>query len=120
MLRNFKSLLLVGPLLLTACANSEYRAERDMCTATWMQKIPPRYVDEVYNKTYTRRVPTGQTQCVTTGTTTNCTQGMRDETFTLPAVRTVDANASQRDIQITACTKKACIARFGNAECKAE
>jgi hypothetical protein len=103
---------------LVACSTPEFQAERSSCTATWMSNIPPRLEREIYNETRTRQVPTGQTTCVTTGNIVTCNQVMRTEFYTVPAVRTVDRNKPRRDAQIDDCTRRACLARFGNAECK--
>jgi hypothetical protein len=103
---------------LVGCGTPEFQAERSTCTATWMANIPPRYEQEIYNQTQSRQVPTGQTTCVTTGNIVTCNQVMRTEYYTVPAVRTVDRNKPRRDVQIDACTRQACLARYGNAECK--
>ena len=120
MLRNI--FLLGAGLLLASCSTTEFREEKGICTATWMKKIPPRYEQEMYNQTHTRQVPTGQTSCITTGygysAYTNCTQIMRTEYYTTPAVRTVDRNASRRDARISSCTQQKCNQKYGNAECK--
>ena len=120
MLRNI-SLFGLG-LLLASCSTPEFRTEESICTATWMQKIPPSFEQEMYNQTLSRQVPTGQTSCTTTGDgnseVTNCTQIMRTENYTAPAVRTVDINESRRNAQISLCTQQKCIQTYGNAECK--
>ena len=119
-----KGLAVVGSaLILAGCTTAEFRQEKSTCTATWMKKIPPRYEQEMYNKTQMRQVPTGQTRCTTTGfgstAYTDCTQIMRTEYYTVPAVRTVDRNEGRRDAKIDACTRQKCIAKYGNAECEA-
>lgn len=115
------SLLGVG-FLLASCSTTEFREEKGICTAIWAKKIPPRYEQEMYNQFHSRQVPTGQTSCTTTGygytAYTNCTQIMRTEYYTTPAVRTVDRNASRRDAQISACTEQKCDEKYGNVECK--
>lgn len=114
---------LAAIMVLLSCTTTEYREEKTQCTADWMEKIPPLFVQELYNETYTREVPTGQTECVTSGVGlsayTSCTAVMRTEYYTLPAVRTVDRNQGQRDRQIAACTQRTCIQKYGNADCKA-
>ena len=109
-------------LMLASCATAEFREEKGICTATWMKKIPPRYEREMYNQLQFRQVPTGQISCTTTGfgysAYTNCTQLMRTEYYTVPAVRTVDRNKGRRDTKISACTQQKCTAKYGNVECK--
>lgn len=119
----FRRITIVGvALALASCASPEFREEKDICTATWMKKIPPRYGQETYNNIQSRQVPTGQTTCTTTGygysAYTNCTQSMRTEFYTVPAVRTVDRNKGERDERISACTQQKCYAKYGNVECK--
>jgi hypothetical protein len=119
-----KKITIMGVVfMLASCATTEFREEKGICTATWMKKIPPRYEQEMYNKSQSRQVPTGQTSCTTTGygytAYTNCTQLMRTEFYTVPAVRTVDRNQSRRDSNISACTQQKCTAKYGNVECKA-
>jgi hypothetical protein len=115
-----KGAVLFGSLVaLASCGTAEYQATRSSCTATWMQKIPPVYEQELYNQTQYREVPTGETTCTSTGGTITCKQIMRTEAYTVVAVRTVDRAESRRVVQIDACTKEACTRQYGNAECKA-
>ena len=120
MLRNI--FLLGAGLLLASCSTTEFREEEGICTATWMKKIPPRYVKETYNKKMSRKVPTGKITCDTytigSYTSTDCEQVMRREYYTVPAVRTVDKNKSRRVAQISSCTRQKCNRKYGNAECK--
>ena len=119
MYKQMKIIAILGALLLLAsCGTPEFRAEQSMCQATWAQKIPPRLERELYNQTRTRQVPTGRTVCQTVGTKTICDQIMRTQTYTVPAVRTVDRNKPRRDVQIRACTQSRCVQKFGNADCK--
>ena len=107
--------------LLVGCATQELREERALCTSQWMQTIPPVFEKELYNKTMSREVPTGQVNCTTTGTyirSTSCTQVMRTEYYTVPAVRTIDRNEDVRDAQIKSCVQSQCIQKFGNSDCK--
>jgi len=112
------SLLAVG-VVLASCGTPEYRAERNVCASEWLTKIPPRYEQELYSVTESRRVPTGRTTCKEEGNTIICDQVMRTEYYSVPAIRTVDRNKRRRDAQISVCTQKACQVRFGNVECKA-
>ncbi|MCX7565357.1 hypothetical protein OS189_03235 [Sulfitobacter sp. F26169L] len=115
----FRQVVVTGAFaMLASCGTPEYRAEQSLCKTSWLNKIKPRFEQELYNRTETRQVPTGQTTCQTVGATTNCIQVMRTEYYTVPAVRTVDRNKPRRDAQIDLCTKNQCVAKFGNAECK--
>ncbi len=105
-------------VVLASCGTPEYRAEKDICTSTWMTKIPPRLEQELYNQSHSRQVPTGRTTCTGSGNSVTCNQVMRTEYYTLPAVRTVDRNKPRRDAQINACTQTICLKKFGNPECK--
>ena len=104
--------------VLASCGTPEFRAEQEICKATWLSKIPPRLEQEFYNQSYTRLVPTGRTTCTGVGNSVTCNQVMRTEYYTLPAVRTVDRNKAQRDPQIRECTQQKCAEKFGNVECK--
>lgn len=102
---------------LAACGTPEYRAERSICEAEWVQRIPPRYEQQLVERTRYEQRPTGQSTCTTTGTVTNCTAQMTTIAIPYTAVETVDVNASRRTVQIEACAAKACQQKFGNAEC---
>ena len=108
--------------ILTSCATSQFREENSICTETWMAIIPPHYEQETYDQIRSRQVPTGQITCTTWGfgytATTNCTQQMRTEFYTVPSVRTVDRNKNRRDAEIIACTQQRCNFKYGNDECK--
>jgi hypothetical protein len=104
--------------LAAGCGTPEFRAEKSICTSDWLAKIPPRFEQELYNQSQSRQVPTGQTTCTGSGNTVTCNQVMRTEYYTVPAVRTVDRNEQRRSVQITACTQRMCVEKFGNAECK--
>lgn len=115
-------IILTSVLAISGCASKEYRAEKLQCSAAWRNKIPPRYEQEMYNQIQSRQVPTGQTNCTTTGygytAYTSCTQVMRTEYFTVPAVRTVDRNAARRDAKILSCTINQCLKKYGNKDCE--
>ncbi|NVO28661.1 hypothetical protein HJ526_14615 [Donghicola sp. C2-DW-16] len=115
-----RKLTALALLVAASCGTPEYRAERSLCEAEWAVKIPPVYVKEIYNETRTREVPTGQSICepVKKSKKMVCQDVMRTETYTIPALRTVDRNEGRRDIQIRACAIAACQQKFGNAECK--
>jgi hypothetical protein len=105
-------------LIMSGCSSVEFRQEKDMCESTWMSKIPPVYEQEMYNKSQTRQVSTGQTYCTGYGYSLNCRTRMRTEYYTVPAIRTVDKNEYQRDAEIKSCTRIKCIQRMGNARCE--
>ncbi len=116
---NMKILATIGfYLFLVGCSTPQFRAEEAGCTSTWMAKIPPNYVQEMYNQTMTRQVPTGYTTCTGYGYSITCTESMRTEYYTVPAVRTVDTQKAGRDAQIGSCTQAACFSKYGNSECK--
>ncbi len=114
--------LLVIGLFLASCSTTEFREEKGICKATWMKKIPPRFEQETYNKRMSRQVPSGRTNCRTTGygysLRTTCNAVMQTEYYTVLAVRTVDRNKSRRNAQISSCTRQKCNRKYGNAECK--
>jgi len=115
-----KKIALIGVgLFFTSCGTAEFREEKSICTSTWMSKIPPRFEQEMYNSMESRQVPTGQTTCTGYGNFITCNQIMRTEFYNVPAVRTVDRNATRRDPEINSCTQNMCVKKFGNVECKA-
>jgi hypothetical protein len=69
-----------------------------------MKKIAPRYEQEMYNRSMSRQVPTGRTNCITNGfgnyAYTTCNDIMKTEYYTVPSVRTVDRNQSRRDTKL--------------------
>jgi hypothetical protein len=109
------------PLVL-ACGTPEYRAERSVCEAEWVRKIPPRLERQLVERVRYIEVPTGRTTCTTTNTPTgavqNCVSQTRTEAIPYTTVETVDVNAPRRDVQIRACAAQACSRKFGNPECK--
>ena len=119
---NVRKLLIPGLALalLTSCATAEYKQAENGCRAKFMTQIPARFEQEMYNQSQTRQVPTGQTTCTGYGNTVNCQQVMRTEYYTVPAVRTVDRNASMRNSLIRSCTQTLCSQQYGNLECKAK
>ena len=45
-----KKMALMGMgVLLASCATAEFMEEEGICSATWTNKIPPRYEQEMYN-----------------------------------------------------------------------
>lgn len=113
----------VLPALLLAaiaasCGTPEYRAERSICEAEWMQKIPPNYERQIVERVRYIQVPTGLSTCTTVNNVQQCRSQMRSEAIPYTAVETVDVNAPRRDPQIAACAARVCQAKFGNPECK--
>lgn len=109
--------LLAFATLLAGCGTVEYQATRNACAAEWQSKIPPRFEQEFYNRRESRQVPSGRTTCTGFGNFIQCTESMRTEYYTVPAVRTVDRNQARRDAQIRMCTQSNCVRQYGNAEC---
>ena len=113
------ALILPAALVLVSCGTPEYRAERSVCEAEWMQKIPQRFAQRVVQRVKYIEVPTGEMVCTPgKGGKQHCVSKMRLEDVPYTEVETYDANKPQRDIQIRACAVKACTAKFGNAECE--
>ena len=112
------SILVLFISLLSACSSPQYRAAKGNCERTWLTNIPPQMEQELYNKTESRQVPTGQTNCTTYYGQTTCQAVMRTEYYTVPAVRTVDKNKPQRDQEIIRCAQQFCINTMGNHLCE--
>lgn len=121
MRRVFLSILALAPLLMS-CGTPEFRAERSVCEAEWLQKIPPRLERQLVERIRYVRVATGRSTCTTTATATGSVQNCVAETELEPipytTVETIDVNAPGRDVQIRACAAAACTAKFGNPQCK--
>lgn len=106
-------------LLPVACGTPEFRAERSVCEAEWQAKIPPRYERQIVERIRWIQVPTGVSTCTTNSQgVQTCVAQMRSEAIPYTAVETVDVNAPRRNVQVQACTGKACAQKFGNAECR--
>ena len=100
-----KKIAFVGSaIFLVSCSTTEFRQERGVCQSIWMKKIAPRYEQEMYNRSMSRQVPTGRTNCITNGfgnyAYTTCNDIMKTEYYTVPSVRTVDRNQSRRDTKL--------------------
>lgn len=111
-------LMIPAVVLLGSCGTPEYRAERAICEAEWQQRIPPRYEQQLVERTRYEERPTGQSTCVTHGDLTECNEVMTTISIPYTAVETVDVNAPRRDVQVAACAAKVCQQKFGNAECE--
>ena len=105
--------------LLASCVTQEFVENKSQCEAIWLNKMPPKYRENIYNSIRTRQVPTGTTNCYQTLSGVTCNQVMRTEIYTVPAVQTIDVFKAGRDARIAACTQRKCIERYGNAECNA-
>lgn len=112
--------ILTLTLMVVSCDTPEFRQEQNICTSKWVDKILPRYEQEIYTQTLSREVPTGETTCTMTGSIMTCKQVMRTEYYSVPAVRTVDRNETRRAAKINACTQKKCFKKYGNASCETE
>ncbi len=110
--------LLILPLLAAGCATPEYRAERALCEATWLRNIPPSYYDTWVEQMRPERRFTGRTTCVTHRNVTRCEHEMGTVFVPYMTLVTVDRHKPERDAEIARCTAEACLARYGNAECK--
>jgi len=115
-------ILKIGLLLVAAtlagCGTPEFRQERQICKAKWLQKIPPEYKDHVVMRTRYESRPDGNITCTTTGSTTQCSQGKILVPVPYMAVETYDINAERRAGKIKACTENRCTSKFGNPSCK--
>lgn len=119
-MRPARLILFVALAAVTACGTPEYRAEYSACEAEWLQKIPPKYEQRMVNKVRYVDQPTGRTVCEKEGEKLICVP--ETEKVGIPYVdfETVDVRKSERDAQIRNCAQQACIATFGNPECKTE
>ncbi|MBC7157708.1 MAG: hypothetical protein H5U20_09365 [Rhodobacteraceae bacterium] len=111
--------MVAAAVVLGSCTTPEYRAERDICSAEWLKRIPPLYERQTVNRIRYEQRPTGVTHCTTTGTTTTCVDEMRSVAIPYVSVETVDVNAGRRKTRIDACAAQACLARYGNTTCEA-
>jgi len=112
-------LILVAALaVLSACGTPEYRLERRHCEAEWMQNIPPVYENEIVIRYRSEERPSGETICTTKGATTRCTPVMETVSVPYQAVERVDIRKAERDPQIDSCAARACLAIYGNSECR--
>lgn len=102
---------------LTACGTPEQQQTRALCTAEWMEKIPPKTELRLVTNRYYELVPTGKSICVTEGNTTTCQDEMKRDWIERQEIEEVDLNGPERAAQIKACTLKQCLANYGNAEC---
>jgi len=106
-------------LFLSSCGTPEYRDEHTHCEAEWLLKIPPVYQQELVTKYRTKERLTGETVCTTEGATTTCERVKERISVPYQTVEKVDIKKPQRTPQIQSCTKRACLAKYGNSKCEA-
>jgi hypothetical protein len=106
-------------LAVAGCGTPEFRAERTLCEAEWLQKIPPVYEQRVVEHERWVRVPTGVTDCETTNRGRRCTVETELVEQSYATVERVDIHKPERDARIRVCAQTACVKKFGNPECKA-
>lgn len=110
-------LAVLALMAIGACTTPEYRAERATCAAIWLERLPPEYRTVVITHFGWERTYAGQI-CVTQEGTTTCTPRytsvFRPETL----IERVDLRAEQRRAEIAACTRAACLARYGTPDCR--
>ena len=106
-------------LAVAGCGTPEFRAERSICAAEWLEKIPPVYELRVVEHTRYVRVPTGVTDCETDGKRRRCTVETELQERTYTSMDRVDIRQPERDARIRVCAQAACVQKFGNPECKA-
>ncbi len=106
-------------LILSGCVASEFREQSDICTALWMQKMPPRLQHQVYQIERSRKVKGNPSECREINNIYICNVIESSENYTVNVLRTVDENMTARNENISACTQNVCLQHFGNAECKA-
>ena len=120
MRRRVICLICLGVATLAAgCATPQFRAERAVCEAEWIERIPPVYEERLVNRTRYEQRPTGVTTCTTEDGVETCVAQMESVAVPYVAVETVDIRKAERDARIAACTRRACVAKYGNAECDA-
>ena len=110
--------LAVALAVLSACGTPEYRLERRHCEAEWMLKIPPVYENQIVTRFRSEERPSGETICETKGSITKCTPVMETVSVPYQDIERVDIRKAERDPQIDSCAALACMAIYGNAECK--
>lgn len=108
----------LGLLAMAGCGTPEFRAERSICAAEWMQKVPPKYENQIVERTRRVRVPTGPLICEGQGKRRHCERDTEVREITYNAIERVDVRKLERDIKIRECVQAACTAKFGNPQCK--
>jgi hypothetical protein len=105
-------------LALAGCVTSEFQAQSDICTALWMQKLPPLLEEQLYQIERSRRVNVNPSECIELNNIYICDVIERSENYTVNVVRTIDKNMSLRNENISACVQDMCLKIFGNTRCK--
>ncbi len=111
-------LLLVLLCSISACATPEYRQEYATCEQKMAREIPRNFQVVPVTRSHSFLVPTGRSTCIQRGNRSDCQAEMRTEYQYYTAFETQDVNESWRWGQTRVCTAQACLARFGNQQCK--
>ena len=111
-----KVLFFIG-LVSSGCTNSEYRTEQTFCEAKYLEKIPSQYIQRTVTAYKKEMVPTGKLTCSSEGNQTTCEKEMKESRVPYEKLEMFDLNERLRSAKIEACTKKACLAKFGNNDC---
>lgn len=104
--------------VLAGCVTSEFQAQSDICTALWMQKMPPLLEDQVSQIERSKKVEFDPPVCREINNIYSCNVIERSENYTVNVVRTIDKNMSVRNVNILACVQDMCLQEFGNTKCK--
>ena len=104
-------------LVSLGCANREYRTEETFCEAKYLEKIPSQYIQRAVTVYKKEMVPTGKVTCLSEGNQTICEKEMKESRAPYEKLEMFDLNERLRSAKIEACTKKACLAKFGNNDC---
>lgn len=104
--------------VLSACGTPEYRLERKHCEAEWLLNMPPVYEDQIVTRHQREERPTGETLCETEGSITRCMPVMEVVSVPYPTIERVDIRKAEREPQIDSCAARACLAIYGNSQCK--
>ena len=104
-------------LVSSGCASREYRTEQTFCEAKYLEKIPSQYIQRTVTAYKKEMVPTGKVTCSSEGNQTICEKQMKESRVPYEKLEMFDLNERLRIAKIEACTKKACLAKFGNNNC---
>lgn len=116
--------IVVSVTFMSGCATEAYLSERKSCNVEATQKYPPVYESRLVNRARQIDVPSGVETCTTTQidrskSQTRCVKEMRKETVNDVEEVDVDVNLEARNRFNDQCATQSCLAKFGNAECKA-
>ena len=116
-LKFFIIVLFLIVLVNSGCANREYQTEETFCEAKYLEKIPSQYIQRTVTAYKKEMVPTGKVTCSSEGNQTTCEKEMKESRVPYEKLEMFDLNERLRSAKIEACTKKACLAKFGNNDC---